>query len=205
MPHPVNIIDQPALLQIFPTGELVGTTRHYEKTVGEMEGVYFSEAPWKTAVETGGPDQLVYFVNEHRYQDGPGSLIVGTSILLPQSYGDEFAVTRGHLHSISDRAELYYCLSGNGVILLDSIDGDTEAIELTPGKAINVPGNWVHRSVNVGTVPFVTLFCYPADAGQNYGIITAAGGMKNLVVHAENGWATLPNPRHRGYGEATAV
>jgi glucose-6-phosphate isomerase len=44
------------------------------------------------------------------------------------------------------------------------------------------------------------LFCYGADAGQDYGIIERAGGMQQLVVATPGGgWETRPNPRHRGY------
>jgi len=90
-------------------------------------------------------------------------------------------------------------------MLLDTVDGQTAAIELTPGKAVNVPGHWVHRSVNVGAEPFVTLFSYAADAGQDYQIIADAGGMKTLVVRdGDDGWATIPNPRHTGYTARSA-
>ena len=58
----------------------------------------------------------------------------------------------------------------------------------TPGQAVYVPGHWVHRSVNVGTERFATLFCYAADAGQDYSIIERAGGMKSLVVVDGDGW-----------------
>ncbi|MDJ0336689.1 glucose-6-phosphate isomerase family protein [Cryobacterium sp. PH31-O1] len=200
MLHTQHPVDQPTLLEVFATGDLTGSSRRYEKHITDMAGVYLSEASWSQQVSTAAADTLVYSVNEQKYQDGSGALIIGTSTVLPGTYGDEYAVTRGHLHTTSDRAELYYCLSGKGVMLLDTVDGDSQAIELTAGKAVNVPGQWVHRSVNVGTEPFVTLFCYSADAGQNYGIISDAGGMKTLVVHdGDAGWTTIPNPRHIGY------
>nr|WP_241731713.1 glucose-6-phosphate isomerase family protein [Microbacterium ginsengiterrae] len=164
-----------------------------------MSGVYRDEQAWQDAVAERGADELIYSVDDHRYQEGPGALIVGTSTLLPGRYGEEFAVTRGHLHAVADRAELYYCLSGRGVMLLETVDGQSSAIELTPGKAVDVPGHWIHRSVNVGDEPFVTLFCYAADAGQDYGIIAEAGGMKNLVVADGDGWKLAPNPDHTGY------
>ncbi|WP_066041479.1 glucose-6-phosphate isomerase family protein [Herbiconiux solani] len=205
MTSAATAIDQPTLIEIAPTGQLTGATRHYEKQLGDMAGVYLDERAWTSAVEREGAETLIYSVDEQKYQDGPGALIVGTSTLLPGSYGDEFAVTRGHLHAISDRAELYYCLSGRGVMLLDTVDGRTAAVELTPGKAVNVPGHWIHRSVNVGDEPFVTLFSYAADAGQDYAIIAEAGGMKTLVVSdGDAGWTTIPNPRHRGYRKASA-
>jgi glucose-6-phosphate isomerase len=204
MTHPTQSEDQPMLLQIAASGAFEGSTRRYEKRLGGMKGVYVDGSAWQDAVDAYGAENLVYFVNEQKYQDGPGALIIGTSTMLPGSYGDEFAVTRGHLHQTSDRAELYYCLSGRGVMLLETVDGHSSAIELTAGKAVNVPGHWIHRSVNVGHEPFVTLFCYAADAGQNYDIIADAGGMKNLVVIDGKGWVTVPNPRHRGYDRGVA-
>jgi glucose-6-phosphate isomerase len=176
-----------------------GRSRRYEKRLADMSGVYRDEAAWRASIAERGADDLVYWVDDHRYRESPGALIVGTSTLLPGRVGQEYAVTRGHLHAIADRAELYHCLSGRGVLLLETVDGRSEAIELTPGRAVNVPGHWLHRSVNVGDEPFVTLFCYAADAGQDYGIISEAGGMKSIVVADGDGWALLPNPDHIGY------
>jgi glucose-6-phosphate isomerase len=55
--------------------------------------------------------------------------------------------------------------------------------------------------VNVGSEPFVTMFCYGADAGQDYELIRRAGGMASLVVVADGAesWTTRPNPDHVGY------
>jgi len=197
-------LDTPVVLEISPDGGIEGRSRRYEKFLGDMAGVYRDEAAWQAAAAERGADELIYWVDDHRYQDGPGALIVGTSTLLPGRYGEEFAVTRGHIHAVADRAELYHCLSGRGVMLLETLDGQSAAIELTPGKAVNVPGHWIHRSVNVGAEPFVTLFCYAADAGQDYGVISDAGGMKNLVVADGDGWKLVPNPDHTGYRAASA-
>lgn len=194
-----TVIDTPALLEIAREGGIEGRSRRYEKRLGDMAGVYRDTDAWESAVAEHGADRLEYWVDDHRYQEGSGALIVGTSTVLPGRMGDEFALTRGHIHEVSDRAELYYCLSGRGVMLMDTVDGQSSAIELTPGKAVDVPGHWVHRSVNVGDEPFVTLFCYAADAGQDYQVISDAGGMKNIVVADGDGWALMPNPDHRGY------
>jgi glucose-6-phosphate isomerase len=69
---------------------------------------------------------------------------------------------------------------------------------LRPGTVVYVPPYWIHRSVNTGTSPLVTFFCYPADAGQDYEIIARAGGMKTLIVADGEGWREVPNPRYRG-------
>ena len=195
-----SAVAAPGSLSIEPGGAMRGRTGSYEKRLGDMDGVYRDRGAYAAAVAEHGAELLVYRVEEHRNADGAGALIIGTSTLLPGRYGDEFAVTRGHLHSKADRAELYHCLSGRGVMLLETVDGRSEVVPLSPGEAVHVPGHWVHRSVNVGDEPFVTLFCYAADAGQNYGLIADAGGMARLVVtRGADGWATRPNPDHVGY------
>jgi glucose-6-phosphate isomerase len=196
----VHAVPEPGLLGIGRDGVIQGATSAYEKFLGDMAGVYRDDEAYRAALARDGADHLVYRVEEHRNVDGAGALIIGTSTLQPGRYGDEFAVTRGHLHAKADRAELYYCLSGTGVMLLETLDGRTEAYPMSAGEAVHVPGHWVHRSVNVGDEPFVTLFCYGADAGQDYELIRRAGGMKSLVVaDGASGWATRPNPDHVGY------
>ena len=195
-----DVIPEPTRLTISSEGTIGGATGGYDKRLGELAGVYLDDDAYRAAVASLGADRLVYHVDEHRQGEGQGALIVGTSTLLPGRIGEEFAVTRGHLHAKADRAELYHCLSGRGVMLMDTVDGRSSAVEISAGQSVHVPGHWVHRSVNVGDEPFVTLFCYPADAGQDYGLIADAGGMSQLVVaDGDAGWTTRPNPRHTGY------
>jgi len=190
----------PAMLTISPHGPIEGATGAYDKRLGDLGGVYLDDDAYQAAVAEFGADRLVYHVDEHRLGEGPGALIVGTSTVLPGRIGEEFAVTRGHLHAKADRAELYHCLSGRGVMLMDTLAGQTSAIEISAGQSVHVPGHWVHRSVNVGDEPFVTLFCYAADAGQDYGLIADAGGMAQIIVSdGAGGWVARPNPRHTGY------
>jgi glucose-6-phosphate isomerase len=196
----IATVPNPGLLTLAADGVMHGATSSYEKRLGDMAGVYRDDAAFRDATAERGADFVVYRVEEHRNLSGPGALIIGTSTLQPGRYGDEFAVTRGHLHAHADRAELYYCLSGTGVMLLETLDGRSEALPLRAGEAVHVPGHWVHRSVNIGDEPLVTLFCYPADAGQDYGIVARAGGMSSLVVHdGAGGWCIRPNPDHQGY------
>jgi glucose-6-phosphate isomerase len=193
-------VPDPGLLALGADGVMRGATSSYEKRLGDMAGVYRDDDAYRAVLAENGPDFLVYRVEEHRNVDGEGALIIGTSTLQPGRYGDEFAVTRGHLHAKADRAELYYCLSGTGVMLLETLDGRSEALPLRPGEAVHVPGHWVHRSVNVGDEPFVTMFCYGADAGQDYALIERAGGMSAVVVtDGADGWSVRPNPDHVGY------
>jgi glucose-6-phosphate isomerase, archaeal len=190
---------RPVKLGLAPDdGQLLGSDGRYEKTLEDLDGLYRDEQAHQAACadRAGAP---VYWVESSQREDGPGGLITGVSVLEPGRIGDEYYMTRGHLHVKADRAELYVGLIGHGVMLLDDLNGHSEAIEVRPGEAVYVPGYWVHRSVNVGTERFATLFCYAADAGQDYDIIARAGGMKQLVVERGGSWATIPNPDHTGY------
>ena len=197
---PAGPAPEPGVLTIGTDGTVRGRTGGYDKHLGDLAGVYRDAAAFEAAVADRGAADLVYRVEEHRTGEGPGALVIGTSTLLPGRIGAEFALTRGHLHARADRAELYHCLSGRGVLLLETLAGEQRAVPLGPGDAVHVPGHWVHRSVNVGDEPFVTLFTYAADAGQDYELIAEAGGMARLVVDdGAGGWTTRPNPDHRGY------
>jgi glucose-6-phosphate isomerase len=194
-----GVISEPGALTLTRDGSMRGRTAGYQKSLGDMAGVYRDQQDYRRQLAERGRQDLVYSVAEHRAGAGPGAQIVGTSTLLPGEYGQEFAVTRGHLHAIADRAELYHCLSGHGVMLLETLSGDSRVVELVAGQAVHIPGHWVHRSVNVGSRAFVTLFCYAADAGQNYDLISRARGMANLIVRDGDSWKAVPNPDHTGY------
>jgi glucose-6-phosphate isomerase, archaeal len=190
---------RPVKLVLAPDeGAMHGSDGRYEKTLGDLDGLYRDRAAYEAArsERDGSP---VYWVESSQSEEGPGGLITGISVLQPGRIGDEFFMTRGHLHVKADRSELYVGLIGHGVMLLDDLHGHSEAIEIGPGEAVYVPGYWVHRSVNVGSERFATLFSYAADAGQDYEIIARAGGMKQLVVERDGAWTTIPNPDHTGY------
>ena len=187
-----------ALRILAEAGRLEGSNGRYEKFLPDLAGLYRDDAAYRQrlAADDGHP---VYWVETSRTEDGPGGLITGISVLEPGTVGAEYAMTRGHLHAVADRSELYVGLSGRGVMILETLDGRSEVVDVAPGQAVYVPGHWVHRSVNVGTERFSTLFCYAADAGQDYSIIERAGGMKSLVIKDGDHYAVQANPDHCGY------
>lgn len=179
-------------------GLLAGGSERYEKHLPDLAGVYRDDAAYAEAVALDGGEP-VYWVESSTPETGRGALTIGLSVLRPGRIGDEFAMTRGHLHAQSEFAELYYGVAGSGVMLLESVEGESRALPITPGVVVHVPGGWIHRSVNVGDDTLVTLFAYATEAGQDYGIIADAGGMRQLVVADGSDWTTRPNPDHGGY------
>lgn len=202
--HPDGPAAQPArLIPEIALGRLRGGNGRYEKRLPELEGIYRDDAAFSSALRSDSGEP-VYWVESSTLDEGDGALTIGISTLQPGAIGNEFYMTRGHIHEKHSSAELYYGLSGRGVMLMETVDGESTAIEITPGVAVHVPGHWVHRSVNVGSETFSTLFCYPSDAGQDYGIIRQAGGMRNLVVRDGSGWTLRSNDDHQGYRGADA-
>lgn len=187
-----------AMTLLAEAGRLEGSNARYEKFLSDLGGLYRDDEAYARALaeDDGAP---VYWVESSTSEPGPGGLITGISVLEPGSVGEEYAMTRGHLHAIADRSELYVGLSGQGVMILDTVAGDSTVVEIGPGQAVYVPGGWVHRSVNVGRERLVTLFCYAADAGQDYLIIEQAGGMASLVIKNGDGWSSRKNHDHHGY------
>jgi len=123
-----------------------------------------------------------------------GDVAYGTSITYPGKIGDEYYMTKGHFHTVLDTAEVYYCLRGHGIMLMENPEGDVEAQELTPGQALYVPRRYAHRSINISaSEPLLTFFAFPGHAGHNYGAIETKG-FRKLVVERGGKPALVDNP-----------
>ena len=178
-------------------GTLHGATGRYEKRFSDLRGLFQDDAALADEIAR-TDDAIAYFVEDVRPSANNGDLIYGVSTLEPGRIGREFLMTRGHIHAKRDRPETYYCQSGHGVMLMELPDGTIEAAEMRPQTLVYVAPHWIHRSVNVGAERLVTVFCYPADAGQDYDIIADAGGMRVLITDdGRGGWQQEPNPRYR--------
>jgi glucose-6-phosphate isomerase len=187
----------PASCEVHPDGRMSGGTGAKQSLIRDLAGVFADEAAFSRLVAERGGD-TVYAVDEFRPgRVVPQDLIFGTSIVQPGRVGEEFFMTRGHIHVKSDRPEIYFCQKGRGVLHMELPSGETRPAAMTPGTVVYVPPYWIHRSINTGDEPLVTFFCYPADSGQDYEVIARAGGMRTLIVADGNGWREVDNPRYR--------
>ena len=197
----------PVLLSVdAATGAMQGRSGVKESRIADLAGLFADrDAFARLAAKRGG--DLAYAVHEFRPERvAPQELVFGTSMLQPGRVGREFFMTRGHIHRRADRPEIYVCRSGEGVMHMESPEGETRPLAMRPGDIVYVPPFWIHRSVNTGRDLFVTLFCYPADAGQDYGVIERSGGMRTLIVDdGAGGWAEAANPRYRPRTPAEAA
>ena len=170
-----------------------GKVQPIARRVSNMVSQFADTEAAKAMVENGDP--LLYeFYGLDLPEDDAGVLQFGTTILYPGKVGNEYFMTKGHFHTILDTSEIYYCLKGKGMMLMETPEGDTEWKELNPGDAIYVPGRWAHRSINLGTEPLVMFFVYRGDAGHDYGTIEEKGYRK-IVVEQNGEVVVLDNPK----------
>ena len=125
--------------------------------------------------------KLYSFYELNQLPEEASELRFGTSIVYPGKVGSEYFMTKGHFHTLIDTAEVYYCLSGQGAMLMETPEGDVQMIEMKPGVAVYVAPRYAHRSINTGDVPLVTFFVFRSDAGHDYGTIEHKGFRKLLI------------------------
>jgi len=179
------------------SGSLKGGTGRYEKRLSDLAGIYGDEEAFRALISASG-DPVVYAVEDLRPSADAGDVIFGVTRMAPGKVGEEFFVTRGHIHAVANRPEIYYGESGAGLMLLESPEGEIRIIEVAPRSVCYVPPYWIHRSVNVGGDDLVMTFAYPADSGQDYDIIARSGGMRQRIVDdGRGGWKALDNPSWR--------
>jgi glucose-6-phosphate isomerase len=166
------------------------STKRY---LSQMRGMYTDTAAFEKTLAEGDP--LVYEFYELGAPENPGDLAFGTSITYPGKIGNEYFMTKGHFHTILETAEVYYTLSGEGGMLVENPEGDTEFYPLEPGKVIYVSPRYAHRSINTGKVPLVSFFVFRGDAGHNYATIETKGYRKLVVEGGDGKPQVIDNPR----------
>ena len=163
------------------------------RKLSAMKGMFADDE--RRAAMAEADDQLVYEFYDMGLPEKESEIAFGTSITYPGRVGDEYYMTKGHFHTLLETAEVYYCLRGNGYLLMENPEGDWEARELKPGAAVYVPARYAHRSVNVSaTEPLVTFFAFRGDAGHDYSTIETKG-FRKLIVEKDGRPQIVDNPK----------
>jgi glucose-6-phosphate isomerase len=167
-----------------------------QRNLSGLKKIFSDQVAATAMVEKNDP--LVYEFYDLGMPEKEGDLAFGSSIVYPGKVGKEFFMTKGHFHTILDTAEVYYCLNGYGMMMMESPEGDVEYQEMKPGQAVYVPGRYAHRSINLSnTETLVTFFVFRADAGHNYGTVEERG-FRKLVVARDDGYEVVDNPHWVG-------
>lgn len=166
-----------------------------EVKLSEMKE-FFSDSKAVEDMLSAGRDPVIYKYCEFEASEEFGDMIVGLTVIYPGRVGKEYFMTRGHFHE-KDSGEIYYCLRGSGMLLMQSKHGKVVHAEFTRGSLCHVAPGWGHRTINTWRGRLVFLFFYPSGSGHDYGIIKEKGFAK--LVIAEGGRPQLvDNPKYVG-------
>jgi len=161
---------QQLLTRFDPATCRIERAKKVERRLSDLRGCFADAAAYDAALAKGDPP--IYSVAAVEPADGEGDLHYGLGRIMPGRIGDEYFMTKGHLHAWRPAAEFYFGLSGEGVMLLeDEATGESRMVPLEPNAAVYVPGGTAHRTMNTGPVPLTYIGVYPARAGHDYGAI----------------------------------
>ncbi len=186
-PSPVHDVSKEELcirLQIMydiliRTATLKGATL-IERRLSELRGIFVDDHAYEAALAAGDP--VVYNVQSVAPAEGEGALHYALGSIQPGRIGDEFYMTKGHLHAWRLASEIYIGLSGQGMMILeDEHSGQSEAVPLVANSIVYVPGATAHRTANTGDEPLVYLGIYAFNAGHDYATIAERNFRKLLV------------------------
>ena len=110
-----------------------------------------------------------------------GGLFFGATTISPGKVGSEYFMTRGHFHSLSDRAEFYWGVQGKGVLILMDRERRTWGEKVYPGSLHYIDNNIAHRLSNTCQENLVVGACWPSDAGHDYNEISKHGFSARLI------------------------
>jgi glucose-6-phosphate isomerase, archaeal len=164
------------------TGTIVGAAT-VQRRLSDLRRCFADAEAYERALAVGNP--LLYRVASVEPAAGDGDLHYGVGLIMPGRVGNEYFMTKGHLHARREAAEFYIGLQGEGVMLLeDEATGESCMLPLRPNQAVYVPGRTAHRTMNTGPGALTYLGVYPANAGHDYGTI-ARRNFRCLVVERD--------------------
>lgn len=152
-------------------------THDYLNGVIEGEDVATSKKLYKDAksfykeVDPNLADDTVMYEVYSYSQGNPaqaGNLNWGLTVMKPVYVNGECNITRGHFHEDLDCAEIYFCLGGEGLLLLMDEEGNCHAEEMKVGTVHHIDGKLAHRLVNTGNEDLKVGACWPTTAGHDY-------------------------------------
>jgi glucose-6-phosphate isomerase len=151
----------------YSNGEIKGkNVINAKKYLKDLPNIFGDEEAFSKIDE----DALIYEVQAILPVDEglEGGLFYGKTIVHPGKVGDEYYMTKGHFHQKIGRAEFYWGIDGEGMLLLMDQDRNTWAEKMIPGSLHYIDGFIAHLTVNTGVKPLSFGACWSSDAGHNY-------------------------------------
>ena len=180
--------DHPLSVQFdFEKGEFSPYQKRAERKLSDLSMMFQAKEIVKQVVEKDDP--LIYEIFYYGFQTSLSDMALGVTRIQSGTIGGEYYMTKGHYHQAHDQPEIYFCVKGNGYLLLETRDGEFRAEKWTRGTISHIPPMWAHRVVNIGTEPLVFVATYHLAAGHEYEPVVKRGFLKRVIE--ENGKAVF--------------
>ena len=149
------------------------------RTIGQLKHIFHNEAA-RAAMP---PSTMVYQVEAYMPIPGgtEGGLFFGTTTISPGMVDDEYFMTQGHFHEKGNRTEYYWCLQGEGMLLLMEKDRTCRSQRMLPNTLHYIPAHTGHRVINIGKENLIFSACWPSDAGYDYDVILRDGFSQRVI------------------------
>lgn len=145
------LYEDPVKIELDDSQLLVNNALHSAKvrTVKDMQEVLIDRSTAKN------PEQTAYLMYRNVY--GAQDLRYDITIIPQIMYGNEYAKTFGHYHTMAEKGlsypEIYQVIKGNAAFILQKINHDQSVaatvIKATPGQIVLIPSNYGHASINI--------------------------------------------------------
>ncbi|MGL4944586.1 MAG: glucose-6-phosphate isomerase family protein [Thermoguttaceae bacterium] len=162
----------------FATGAIDCPDNVYDRRLSQMAAMYEDREAVAALAAT---DPVIYRVYERQLPALAGELQWCMSVTFPGKVGREYYMTKGHFHAVRETAEIYLCVAGEGMMMMETESGQSDIKLMTPNTCVYVPAFWAHRSINTGTTPLISFCVYPGHAGHDYGSIETRGFSRRVV------------------------
>ncbi len=171
--------DYPISVQFnFDNGLFAPAMTNVNRHVSDMAKMFADKEAVEAEIKAG--DKLVYDIAYHTFETSVSDMAMGVTRIHPGTVGSEYHMTKGHYH-VKNEAEIYFCVSGEGYLLLQTRDGEFRAEPWTPGTITHIPPMWAHRAVNTGKEMLIYVASFHTSAGHDYGTIEQKGFVKKVV------------------------
>ena len=191
----IVISDLPTSVQFdFATGIFAPALDVSERRMSDLAEMYYDQAAVQKLLQ--GDNPVIYEIRYHPFVTSNSDMSLGVTRLFPGKIGDEYHMTKGHFHERLDQPEIYFCIHGEGYLLLETREGDFRAERWQPGTITHIPPQWAHRVVNTGSDVLFFVASYHIAAGHDYAAV-AQRGFAQIVVERDGKPAFLPNPRRQ--------
>lgn len=180
----LNKEDYPISVQFdFEQGEFSPVQSKADRKVSDLAMMFADQMAAESLINNGDP--LVYEIFYYGFTTSASDMALGVTRIQPGTIGGEYYMTKGHFHEAHDQPEIYFCVKGEGYLLMETRDGEFQAERWTRGTISHIPPMWAHRVVNTGAEPLVFVASYHLAAGHEYEPVIEKGFEQR--VFEENG------------------